>query len=408
MAIQLQEQVDTDMDSGPITDNIQHSYRIWKKNSPFLYDYLITHSLIWPSLTCQFFPDLYSSTNEDIEIQRLLIGTFTLGQQIDSISILQTPIPLLSNINHNKINFNNDKSEIEINNSQIPSIRIKTLQKINHNGDVNKLKYMPQKPNILASSNNLGNLVIYERTKHSNVNKTISDQLNKVQINLKNDRVESSVDIFALDWNKNKEGYLVSGDMNGILNLYDITKYKNDEMNQINYWNVDGGVNDVEWLPTHDSLISSITDTNLKIYDIRSNENIVNERYGLISGNSIAWNPSFATGFAIGDSAGYIKTYDLRNLKEVVGEFKVHNDSITQVKWHPKKHNILGSSSTDHSVKLHNFANETEPTFFQHLGHMLGVNDFDWSLADDWLLSSVGDDNSLHLWKPSSSVTKNL
>lgn len=31
---------------------------------------------------------------------------------------------------------------------------------------------------------------------------------------------------------------------------------------------------------------------------------------------------------------------------------------------------------------------------------MLGVNDFDWSLHDDWLVATVGDDNSLHAWKP--------
>ncbi len=30
---------------------------VWKKNSPFLYDLVVTHALEWPSLTCQWFPD---------------------------------------------------------------------------------------------------------------------------------------------------------------------------------------------------------------------------------------------------------------------------------------------------------------------------------------------------------------
>jgi histone-binding protein RBBP4 len=29
---------------------------MWKKNSPFLYDLVVTHALEWPSLTCQWFP----------------------------------------------------------------------------------------------------------------------------------------------------------------------------------------------------------------------------------------------------------------------------------------------------------------------------------------------------------------
>ena len=37
---------------------IQEEYKIWKKNSPFLYDTVMTTSLEWPSLTCQWLPDM--------------------------------------------------------------------------------------------------------------------------------------------------------------------------------------------------------------------------------------------------------------------------------------------------------------------------------------------------------------
>ncbi|KAJ1886564.1 Histone acetyltransferase type B subunit 2, partial [Kickxella alabastrina] len=32
---------------------INEEYKMWKKNSPFLYDLLVTHALEWPSLTAQ-------------------------------------------------------------------------------------------------------------------------------------------------------------------------------------------------------------------------------------------------------------------------------------------------------------------------------------------------------------------
>lgn len=36
--------------------NKQQEYKIWKKNSPFLYDLVMTHALEWPSLTVQWLP----------------------------------------------------------------------------------------------------------------------------------------------------------------------------------------------------------------------------------------------------------------------------------------------------------------------------------------------------------------
>ena len=35
---------------------IDQEYKIWKKNTPFLYDFVMTHGLEWPSLTCQWLP----------------------------------------------------------------------------------------------------------------------------------------------------------------------------------------------------------------------------------------------------------------------------------------------------------------------------------------------------------------
>jgi histone-binding protein RBBP4 len=37
---------------------INEEYKIWKKNSPFLYDLIVTHALEWPTLTAQWFPDV--------------------------------------------------------------------------------------------------------------------------------------------------------------------------------------------------------------------------------------------------------------------------------------------------------------------------------------------------------------
>ena len=36
---------------------INEEYKTWKKNSPLLYDFILTRALEWPTLTVQWLPD---------------------------------------------------------------------------------------------------------------------------------------------------------------------------------------------------------------------------------------------------------------------------------------------------------------------------------------------------------------
>ena len=77
---------------------INEEYKIWKKNSPFLYEYnlshqfshyfslVITHALEWPTLTCQWFPD------SDQNMQRILIGTHTSEGAQNYLQIAQVGV----------------------------------------------------------------------------------------------------------------------------------------------------------------------------------------------------------------------------------------------------------------------------------------------------------------------------
>jgi histone-binding protein RBBP4 len=79
----------------PATDALEErvidaEYKIWKKNTPYLYDFVLTHSLEWPSLTCQWLPGakpiLASSSSHGPSYgnafeHSLLLGTHTTGEQ---------------------------------------------------------------------------------------------------------------------------------------------------------------------------------------------------------------------------------------------------------------------------------------------------------------------------------------
>lgn len=50
--------------STTLAKQINEEYKVWKKNAPYLYDLLVTHSLEWPSLTVQWFPDVQQGEAE--------------------------------------------------------------------------------------------------------------------------------------------------------------------------------------------------------------------------------------------------------------------------------------------------------------------------------------------------------
>jgi histone-binding protein RBBP4 len=45
--------------------------------------------------------------------------------------------------------------------------RVTIHQKINHEGEVNRARYCPQNPDLIATRNVMGSTFIFDRTKHS-------------------------------------------------------------------------------------------------------------------------------------------------------------------------------------------------------------------------------------------------
>jgi histone-binding protein RBBP4 len=161
-----------------------------KKNAPYLYDLVITHALDWPSLTCQWFPDKesyvslslflrhYSSVlrtdhrpaNKPYTTHRLLLGTHTSGQAQDYLQIATVQIPKRSGPTADKLDRDSyDDERGELGGHTIPSAqpRIQIIQKINHAGEVNRARYMPQNPDLIATKAVSGEVLIFDRTKHS-------------------------------------------------------------------------------------------------------------------------------------------------------------------------------------------------------------------------------------------------
>jgi histone-binding protein RBBP4 len=71
---------------------INEEYKIWKKNSPFLYDIAMTHALEWPSLTVQWFPDVKTIDDRKVSVHKMVLGTHTSGPEQNYLMVAEVSV----------------------------------------------------------------------------------------------------------------------------------------------------------------------------------------------------------------------------------------------------------------------------------------------------------------------------
>lgn len=186
---------------------------MWKKNSPFLYDLVLTHSMEWPSLTVQWLPDkvvpppptgaIGDSDAIAISIQRLLLGTHTSDGEPNYLMFAEVKLPCEStvidarafadpNCNPNPGGYGGFSTKIEI------------KQKIAHEGEVNRARYMPQNPNIVATKTNSPTVCIFDKTTHATM--PAADAKPSPNLKLRGHTAEG----YGLSWNLHTEGIFLS------------------------------------------------------------------------------------------------------------------------------------------------------------------------------------------------------
>ncbi|PWA13689.1 G-protein beta WD-40 repeat-containing protein [Artemisia annua] len=73
---------------------INEEHKIWKKNTPHLYDLIISHTLEWPSLTVEWLPGRNEPDGQDYVTQKLILGTYTDGDYPNYLMIAEVKLPV--------------------------------------------------------------------------------------------------------------------------------------------------------------------------------------------------------------------------------------------------------------------------------------------------------------------------
>ncbi|EST08631.1 Histone-binding protein RBBP4, N-terminal [Kalmanozyma brasiliensis GHG001] len=397
-------------------------YKIWKKNSPFLYDLVVTHALEWPSLTCQWFPDKESPAGQSYTQHRLLLGTHTSGQDQNYLQIAQVQLPNTgadgpSNSAESRLDLKQyDEDKGEIGSYSATTARLTVVQKINHDGEINRARYCPQNPDLIATRTVTGKTYVFDRTKHSNT--PSADGVCRPDIILEGQEAEG----YGLSWSPLKQGHILAASEDTTVCHWDINNYtkgNNTLQPTATYTGHTSIVEDVAWHHHHESLFGSVgDDRQLLLWDTRESPSAPKYRVEAHTGevNTLAFSPENENILVTGSSDKTVAVWDVRNLKVKLHSLESHTDEILSVCWSPHHPTVLASASADRRVNVWDLSKigmEQTPEdaedgppelIFVHGGHTSRPTDLGWSPHMEWALTSAAEDNIVMVWRPSKAV----
>lgn len=367
--------------------NIKDEYELWRKNCKYMYEFINETALTWPSLTVQWLPTL-DTANEAINA-RLLLGTHTSGEGQNHLKVASTQLPVKGS-------------------GKKVSSKIKITQKLECSSEVNRARYKPQNPDIVATINGSGELDFY--------NLKTNEKFGHVAPHSQNG--------YGLSWSLYKDNYLLSSSDDHTVVLTNAGELDKNNGRIHKFTAHSDIVNDVKWHSFDENLFGSVSDDkHLLLFDIRSPGNpaitfVNNESKGI---NSLSFSPFSRNLIALGNTNSNINLLDLRKLSKSSTPLHTmmgHGDAITCLEFSPHKDGIVASGSQDRRVILWDLTKIGEEQtqedaedgcpeiFMMHAGHTGGVTDLSWCPFDDWTLASVADDNIVHLWEVSQSLVK--
>lgn len=400
---------------------INEEYKIWKKNAPYLYDMIVTHALEWPSLTVEWLPDIERPPNKNVTIQRLILGTHTSDEESNYLKIVTVTLP--SDVMRPDTRGTFDDEKAELGGYSGAECKINITNMIYHEGEVNRARYMPQNPCLIATRTISGPIYIFDYTKHPSNPSTNDERICRPDVTLEGHTKEG----YGLEWNKKKKGYLISCADDAIVCLWDVSASSKENRKLSPLCTFSGhsaSIEDVAWHHFNENVFGSVgDDRKLLFWDTRMHEkpteSVIGDDVHVVHNaeiNCLAFCPNNEFILATGSADNTVALWDSRNLKTKIHSLETHTNEVLQLDWSPMHETIIASAGADRRLNVYDLsrigmeqdaedAEDGPPELlFVHGGHTSKITDFSWNPNEPWVICSTAENNILQVWQMASAI----
>lgn len=430
-------------DVGPFEER----YTQWKSLVPVLYDWLANHNLVWPSLSCRWGSQLEQATYKNR--QRLYLSEQTDGSVPNTLVIANCEVvkPRVAAAEH-----------ISQFNEEARSPFVKKHKTIIHPGEVNRIRELPQKREIVATHTDGPEVYVWNVDTQPNCQVVVGASISKPDLTLTG-HTENAEFALALS---SAAPHVLSGGKDKRVILWSIDDFTTSAKDPSSSKPVTptGGkqkgsgasqsslpdstrvaprgifkghsetVEDVQFHPSSDQEFCSVGDDScLILWDARAGHEpaLKVEKAHDADLHCVDWNSLEDNLLLTGSADNSVRMFDRRKLSgsgqgTPVHKFQGHSSAVLCVQWCPERKSVFGSSAEDGFVNLWDYEKVSKKKeegrtskraswppaglFFQHAGHRDKVVDFQWNTLDPWTIVSVSADcektgggGTLQIWR---------
>ncbi|KAL6346628.1 hypothetical protein AAG906_000246 [Vitis piasezkii] len=366
-------------------EQVEEEFTVWKKNTPFLYDLIISH----PS------NGLLSPFNSS---HLLRSPTPSTHSPFTNLSSGPTPPTASPTTSWSPTHSSPETPPPHLSKTPRFLRLVEITKKIHVDGEVNRARCMPQNPDMVAAKTSGLEVYVFNCGKPP---------------------VGAKDEGYGLSWSSFKGGYVLSGSNDCKVCLWDVSASAEDKvLGAMHVYEAhENVVEDVSWHLKNENLFGSVgDDCRLMIWDLRSDKPqhsvIVHEK----EVNFLSFNPYNEWILATASSDTTVGLFDMRKLNSPLHVLSSHTEEVFQVEWDPNHETVLASSADDRRLmvwdlnrigeeQLEGDAADGPPELlFSHGGHKAKISDFSWNKNEPWVISSVAEDNTLQIWQMTEGI----
>jgi ribosome assembly protein RRB1 len=323
----------------------------------------------WPCLSFDILRDRLGVGRKRFPVTAYLVGGTQAGQY-DKNELVVMKLYDLHKMQNDDSDSDEDADGSSEDESGYDCDPIIVSKSIHHEGGVNRVRSMPQKPEIVASWSDNGSVYFFD----------VGVQLRSLDGPLApGSKAPSELPFqsfdghkqegFAMDWSAAVPGRFLTGDCDRYIYLHEpigneaAPSWKAEASSP--FVGHTASVEDIQWSPSEGTVFASCScDQSIRIWDTRQKQRPQLSLEGAhdMDVNVITWSTLVGYLMASGADDGSFKVWDLRNFEadRPVAHFKHHLAPITSIEWSPTDDSVIAVAGADHQISVWDMSMEED------------------------------------------------